>query len=542
MFGIEMLGLILDPGSPDTIPWRVQVAVDRARRELTELESRILLLCGRLQSSASHSVVDEAMDAEASLLVAALDSLEVCGFLRVDDGVFRVSSLMADSAAKTLRANIARMDALRAARFLALHWTIARPLAEFYSCLSLYISAGHEGDAAELLDRFAGAVMRRETAHGLSFELAKLKRESKSADLIAVLDTILDRIAKGSKSSATLLRGGERKRRVQSLPAVSDTCVEVEYTFSSDASFVSALSAARDPSASPQRRMSDAAMALVIASNTGDTAGLSAAFQAVNAVRHAPDINLFDSCRADLIYFASIGDMPRAVDCAGELTEQSRVIQDVQMACKGLRNAAEILATTGFTGRAQSLLHESRALAAKLEYSKQVAWADIRLADLALECMDTDSAREYLTSASRIVEANTLGEPLLLVDLGVQKCWEALLRGDTVAASKAARVVQRRMQKAYSGPGAVAWTLASIKLATDSCSSVSEKSRVFESLRASIGSRPYYPNEPISLAALLLASKNTSSHATISNFVESQFPRIESVGRAIWPFLRSNLA
>ncbi len=71
MFGIEMLGLILDSGSPDLIPWRVQIAVDRSLRELNELQWRILSLCSALRKSARQALVAAALHLQENEFAAA---------------------------------------------------------------------------------------------------------------------------------------------------------------------------------------------------------------------------------------------------------------------------------------------------------------------------------------------------------------------------------------------------------------------------------------------------------------------------------------
>jgi ATP/maltotriose-dependent transcriptional regulator MalT len=298
-----------------------------------------------------------------------------------------------------------------------------------------------------------------------------------------------------------------------------------------------ALLAARDPKALPSKRISDATTALSIASNTGEMRSLESAYRAVNAVRHSSDVANFDVYRADVIYHATTGDKARAVQSADLLCETCRELPDIHLACKGLRNASEVFATFGELGRAQAILLESRQLAARLEYSKQVAWADIRLADLALESMDMESAQEYLRCAAEIVERHRLSTPLLVVDLHVQLCWQAIVRGDQQSAARSAKFVTKKILRAYSGTGTAYWTALSVKLATRQGAFSREHGRAFDALRQSIGSRPYYPNEHVSLAALLIAAKQTGQYSATTEFVSSQVPRFEANGRRIWQFV-----
>ena len=281
-------------------------------------------------------------------------------------------------------------------------------------------------------------------------------------------------------------------------------------------------------------------MALFVASNLSDTEGLDRAFQAVNAIRHSPDVNPFDVCRADVIYFASRGFRDDALKGSIRLAEASRVVPDVQLACKGMRNAADVCSYYGDRATAQALLHEARILASDLEYFTQAAWTDLRLADLCIETMDADGASAYIQSAAEISDKNRILSPLLAADINLFTCWEALLRGDHARAQKAARVVGRRLHGAQLGTAL--WTLVSVKLATHRGAYSKEVRKETAILRESIGSRPFHPNEKYSLAALLLSTKSTPFHAEMSTFVESQFPRIVSYGQEIWPMITMNLA
>ncbi len=87
-------------------------------------------------------------------------------------------------------------------------------------------------------------------------------------------------------------------------------------------------------------------MALFVASNLA-TKRADGVLSAVNAVRYSKDVNPFDIHRADLIFFASVGLREKALEAAHQLSAKSRTVHDVQLACKGLRNAAEVHSTFG---------------------------------------------------------------------------------------------------------------------------------------------------------------------------------------------------
>ncbi|MDZ7632748.1 MAG: AAA family ATPase [Gemmatimonadaceae bacterium] len=118
MYGIEMLGLMLDAGSPDVIPWRVQVAVDRAIRELNAVQNRALTLCARLGLSASQDVLAPSLGIPSEALHEHINGLEQQGFLRFESGRIFTSALMSDAACKRVKPSEQRADSLRAATFV----------------------------------------------------------------------------------------------------------------------------------------------------------------------------------------------------------------------------------------------------------------------------------------------------------------------------------------------------------------------------------------------------------------------------------------
>ncbi|MES3036122.1 MAG: AAA family ATPase [Gemmatimonadota bacterium] len=539
MYGIEMLGLMLDVGSPDVIPWRVQVAVDRALRELGELQWRVLALAGVLASASRHAIVEAALQVDRAVLTLAVDGLEASGYLTGEDGVLHVSSLMADGAVQRLKPTVVRMDALRAAQVVLAACEVALEPQEFYACLRLFIRAREEGRAQGVLDAFAGALLRKDPAAHVIFELSRLQRLSRSTGLGNAIDAIVDQVRAGAESRRSRAHRLDTARP-RSLPRISPAASEVEHRFISSELFSSTLKQARDPNMKPEERLADAVMALYVASNVGDIEALKSAYRSVDAVRHADSVNPFDVRRADLIYFASVGEREEALACAHRLVQESRVVQDVQLACKGFRNAAEACAAFGDHASAQAFLHEQRSLAADLGYNVQVAWADVRLADQRLEFMDVDGSMTYLESAFQIAAKHGPFAPLVASDMHLQLCWTSLVSGDMSQAQKSAKFVARRVTGTHTGTAL--WTLLGVKLATFQGKHNSQMLKLYAQLRASIGSRPFYSNEPHSLAALLLFSKGTPLHEETRDFVEAQFPRMKHAGRHIWDFIIQKMA
>ena len=274
------------------------------------------------------------------------------------------------------------------------------------------------------------------------------------------------------------------------------------------------------------------------ASNLCDRTGLRRGHQAVNAVRHSPDVNPFDICRADVIYFASTGDRVNALLSAATLRDASRAVPDIQLACRGLRNAAEVFFAYGETSASQSLLHEARLLAVELQYFSQIAWSDIRLAELCLYDMDTDGAESYLASAVEIMVKNRLSTPLISADIHLFDCWTAIAIGDFARAQRSARVVMRRLASQKHGTGL--FTRLAVKIATHGGSFSSEVRKSINTLKGSVGSQPFNPNEQLTLAAILLATRNTPFQRESSDFVTQQFSRIIATGRRIWPLVLKN--
>ena len=537
MYGIEMLGLMLDHGSPDVIPFRVQVALDRVLRELSELQCRLLALCGLMGACARQPHVATALEATPVDLTSALDGLEQAGYLQCEEGVLRASGLLSVAAEHRLKPNVLRMDALRATEPLLADTQSELEPATFYICLRLLIVSGEEARARALIDAQAGALLRRDTAASVVFELAQLIEIATSAELKEVVDDVLARVKRGAKNLRTARGISMTTERLSSLPIVSNVSHELQHSRPSSTKLSSTLTRSRDPKIGTEQRLAEAVMAVLVASNLNDVAALESAFQSVNAVRHSADINKFDLYRADLIYYATVADRDMALTCANELARESRTVNDVALACTGFRNAASVYSYFGAPGDAQRVLHESRALAARLEYSAQVAMADVGLAEMSLQEMDMDGVAAYLESAEETIIRNDVKALAHTVDVHFLRCWERLIVGDRQGAQRSAKVVVRKLHAAKEGTSL--WTATSVKLATQGGARNRQSEKEFAALRLSIGTRLFYPYEQFNLCALLLYTRNTPMHAQAQETVRSHLDGSAASYRTIWPYLNS---
>jgi len=539
MYGIEMLGLMLDAGSPDVIPWRVQVAVDRALRELSELQWRVLALCGVLGGSARQGVVSAALEVDEMSLAAALDGLETSGFVQCEEGVLRASGLMADGAELRVKRTVLRLDALKGGEVLLKHGVTHLSSTDLYSSVRAMIVAQDEKQAAIAVNGQLGILVRTDTAPSILFEFGRLRSMARTRPLKSLLDSVSRQVKIAAESKRIAPTHSSEDSRASSLPRVSEAAGEIEYKFSATDSLNKTLSASRDPDSAPDVRIAEAVTALSIASNLGDIEGLNAAHRSVNAVRHSHAISHFDLHRADLIYFASTGDFCKATESAAHLVDESRKVGDIRLACMGLRNAAEIYASTGSAAIAQGLLHESRQLASDLQYFSQVVQGDIRLAELCIDEMDVRSAQEYLNSAARILEKHSIHAPLLSGNHAFFCCWEALLRGDSAAASKAARLTINAFSHGKAGTSR--WASLSVKIATHRGSKIAEIQKEMSLLETSLEKRQFNPNEQRIITALLIGSKRIGTHHQMLHFAQGQIAKIQQSGRKVWPFLLQNM-
>ena len=153
--------------------------------------------------------------------------------------------------------------------------------------------------------------------------------------------------------------------------------------------------------------------------------------------------------------------------------------------------------------------------------------------------MDPDGASAYLDDAAKIAGRRSLHTPLMLGEINLVRCWTSLLAGNFPFAQQASRVVNRAFQGA--SDSTAIWARIGVRLATFRGKRGREENRDFLRLKASIGSRAFYPTEHLSLAALLLYSKQTDEFEGMCNLATRQVPRIESTGKNMWPFVLSHL-
>ena len=381
MYGIEMLGLILDDGSPDVIPWRVQIALDRALSACTNLQLRLLALCAMLGASARQSIITQALEASSEELACALDGLELAGLLGNENGVLCVSTLLSDAVTKKRKTSIWRGDAARAADAILNERNGPLEPTDFYSCLRVLLEASDELRAQMIFDANVGSMLMRDTSENVVHELTKLMKASRLPSFDALVDETLAQVALGSDSKRATVSERPGRSRPSSLPMVSCASHELELTLSSTRTLSATLSESRDPSAHPAKRLADAVIALIVAFNRNDEDALASAYNSIQAVRDFSGVNPFDVCRAEVVYHSFFGDKENAMRHAIALAAESRMVKNVELACTGLRNAAQAHSAFGDLSNAQSLLLESREMASRLKYFAQIVWADINLAE-----------------------------------------------------------------------------------------------------------------------------------------------------------------
>jgi AAA ATPase domain len=538
MFGIEMLGLMLDEGSPDVIPWRVQVAVDRASRELSTVQLRILSLAGLMGASARQTIVADVLNEDATVFATALDELEFMGFVVCEDAVLRVSGLMKDEAEKKLKRNVVRGDALRAAERVMARWEEVQESADFYSVATLFVVAKHDREAADFIAREIGALVRIDAANVIVFELTRVKERSGAVKLGGLIGAVCDQILEGSDSRIRSARQMDIEVYGLSMPVVSNAKVETEYEPVSRKILQALLQAARDPKHSPNRRLADAVEALVIADNAENMEAVEPAYASIRAVRNAPGISKLELARAEMIYCAITGDGLGAMSLAELLATEARKSSDIQVACQALRNSAEVFHELRSTDRALNLLLESRDIAKRLNYPSQVAWADLKLASISLDEMDVDGADEYIKSASTIAEKNAIRSTTMLAEIDWTECWSCILRGDFSSARKASRAFAKRTRS--SDPGTLQINLQSLKIATFQGPVTGEIEKARTAVKSAIGRKKFDPNETVRLAALRLLSETNACFPDTLQFISEQENRILASGRRWWPFAASN--
>ncbi len=539
MFGIEMLGLMLDEGSPDVIPWRVQVAVDRASRELSTVQLRILSLAGLMGASARQTIVADVLNVDATVFATALDELEFMGFVVCEDAVLRVSGLMKDEAEKKLKRNVVRGDALRAAERVMARWVEVQESADFYSVATLFVVAKHDREAADFIAREIGALVRIDAANVIVFELTRVKERSGAVKLGGLIGAVCDQILAGSETKIQNRSTSGVSAPSHSMATVSSAAVEIKQSLGLQGIMRRLLLASRDPNLSPSMRLAEAVEALALADNTEDLDSAQLAFQSINAVRNAPNVTPVSVARADLIYAAISGDRDGALTHADQVAEAARSVSDVMLACQAFRNAASVQQYFGSPEKAQSLIHESRELAERLNYPSQCVWADLALANFSLQAMDLDGVHSYLTNAELLTERHRLKSRIHQGDINSARCWQYIVLGNYSQAAKFSRLLTKAMRDCEDGTASL--TVAANELATFSGKMTGAVENKFSLLRQSIGRKLFDSNEDFKLASLLVFSAKHNRFPDTSAFVEMHLQKITSRGRKTWPFLHSLL-
>jgi hypothetical protein len=165
--------------------------------------------------------------------------------------------------------------------------------------------------------------------------------------------------------------------------------------------------------------------------------------------------------------------------------------------------------------------------------------ADLRLADLCIFDMDAEGARAYLTTAESTIVREGLTARTGRADLQYYSCWEAIIVNDLKRATKAAKDLRRILREFKQGTAHHA--VVSTGLATFRGTATRESTKDFLELKSIIGTKAHASTEQHYLAALLLFSRAIPSQDETAEFVRSQFARIESSGREVWPFLKALL-
>jgi DNA-binding SARP family transcriptional activator len=540
MYGIEMLGLMLDEGSPDVIPFRVQVAVDRVLRELSELQWRILALAWLLGENSLEEAIVAGVQSPSSELEAAFDELEVRGYLVNVEGTWNVSPLLAVEAMQRLRATTRRRDAQRAASVFLRIWHESAATSALLTTLRLNVIAGREAFALRLLDREAGPLIRRATSETLLFSISELLKEAKMPELRASLEHLQQRIASASGFAFVTSTDSVNSATMSSLPKTSWTTVEQIAENPLVSTFEETLLRARRSAAPSAERFADAVMALVISHNIGSDEKIRLAIDAIDAVRHAPNLSPFDIARADCIAASVLGNRPAAILCAQRLAAESRRVNDIQLACMGLRNSSDSLIGYGELSQAQSFLHEAREIAANLGYPAQLATIYNSLGDLSVDMMDPDGAIHYSHSAEELAIQHRIKSALLWTEIYFVRAWAYLLKGAMVDAGKCAKLAKRKLTPA--SPQRSQSAIRSIRLASHSGAFSHEIERETRLLHDEVGTRAFSINEERSLAALLLVTKNSPIEQPMRKSVFSSTQKFRQRTGRKWEFLDQLLA
>jgi hypothetical protein len=514
--------------------------VERAVRELSDAQRRVLVVCRLLRPLAQHSIVAGTFAVEGFDLRDAVAGLEERGLLVCENDALEPSSVVADECMKQLSSATVRLDAARGAASILGDFLNNPASSSFYSALKLLICARESDRTITFLKAHVGTLIRRDSAQNILHQLRSAKQHSLCSKVNREIDGICDKVLAGAAKKTRLKQTANARGTASPLAFVSPNSGEVEYTYSSPEALEDTMTSSRNPNLPPAQRLAEATSALFVAFNRNDSCAVGAAYKAVEAVRHSQLVNRFDVFRADLIYSAFVGDRVKVLASANALAAESRIVENMELACLGLRNSAEALTSFGDFPGAQNLLLEARSVSSSLGYNSQTVWTDMELASLSLRLMDVDATKAYIASAEATCRTHGLETPLVAVDQCLFRCWEALVRGNIADAQRASRGLVRLVKR--SETGVILWTRLATELATHRGARTRVERRNFDEVKASIGSCNHYTNEHFSLTSMLLYARGTSEHATVSEFARSHIIRLEAKGAPIWPFLVESLS
>jgi AAA ATPase domain len=539
MYGIEMLGLMCDKGSPDKIPWQVQLALDQAGRELSELQLRVLTLGGLLGNAARQLVVTAALKVTGEELAEALDGLETPGYVQCEEGVLKVSGLMAEEAAKRVRASVKRMDALRAATALVAVMKEEENVGLFFAALQAYVTATEEGRAAKLLDKWAGWLLRSATADEVVFGIGALTSNARSEKLRQLLSAVLNRVVVSPLSAQGLASPGF----TPGVPSSLENRVNEKAGVGGESyqqACHDAYSRACDAHSPPGMRIADAVATMIFADNLGDLGKLNSAFAVVRSLQACRDVQPFDVARAELIFRTCTFDISNVVECAERLAIEARRVRDIELACLGFRNAADALQQIGQGLLSSKYLHESLALATRYKYPSLIAQSYCCLAIHELMQCNCEASGAYLNAALEN-DIHSLGsEDYWSGEIEFASLWRYVLLGDAVSGAKHAKRLVRLFGKDLNM--AAKTSVSASRLATSSgrwSVSMSKDLECCLTGLTEIGPRPIAQR---AAAAILLSTKARPERPLAIEAVMSWVARTESLGVQVWPFVSQLLA
>ena len=533
MYAIEMLGLLLDEGSPDTLPWRVQVAIANQVEEMTPLERRALLLCDIMSPLVRLDELKTALNADDVEFKSCVDSLEIHGALRIDAEAMSASPLLSRELRKHGGLTTLRLDCIALAKLLEGTLSATPDPTALFAILRLYVTANDESGASALLNRKAGVIFRCTTSTNLLEQTHRLSSIARGPQLRGLLKAIEERVRDGSEGHTGIVAHGE-KTIPASLPRTGAPVQKSENSFTYEQSYKDAISLACNPEVAPEQRLAEAVAAMISADNLNNRDYLQKAHAAVVSVEDSPSVQTFDLVRARLIYAATSGSRDAAIAIAEDLATQSRECADIRLACQGLRNASSVVAHYGSIARAKHLAHESRELATKHNYTLQISHADVALADLAIHELDLAAAAAHIKHAQKSLSALPRGTRMISADINCAQCWFEIVRGDIPQAGKHYRGLVQSLGKGVSGTSRS--TMLAARIATFNGTWNSRISNDLREVAIDVASRAFMPNEHRAVAALLLASKGRPEASIAGETYATYRTRCEGYGNRAWSF------